>query len=129
MVCKCPKPRTNDWNNRRCGFNEVGAVVLSLRLRTSESPCSTFAPAKVCARKDHLVYRDEMGIMNYLAGTVETVLRVKKAWQLHLGHVLQKDKRERSLLKNWKQRVWKKADGRDVGLIQVSGRQFFIQSR
>ena len=22
----------NDWNNRRCGFNKVGAAVLSLRL-------------------------------------------------------------------------------------------------
>ena len=31
--------------------------------------------------------------------------------------------------RNWKQCAWKKADGRDVGLIQVSGRQFFIQSR
>lgn len=31
--------------------------------------------------------------------------------------------------RNWKQCVWEKADGRDVGLIQVSGRQFFIQSR
>ena len=30
---------------------------------------------------------------------------------------------------NWKQCAWKKANGRDVGLIQVSGRQFFIQSR
>ena len=31
--------------------------------------------------------------------------------------------------RKWKQRVWKKVDGRDVGLIHVSGRQFFIQSR
>ena len=31
--------------------------------------------------------------------------------------------------RNWKQRVCKKADGRDVDLMQVSGRQFFIQSR
>ena len=31
--------------------------------------------------------------------------------------------------RNWKQCAWKKADGRDVGLIQVSGRQFCIQSR
>ena len=31
--------------------------------------------------------------------------------------------------RNWKQCAWKKANGRDVGLIQVSGRQFFIQSR
>lgn len=31
--------------------------------------------------------------------------------------------------RNWKQCVWQKTDGRDVGLIQVSGRQFFIQSR
>ena len=31
--------------------------------------------------------------------------------------------------RNWKQCAWKKADGHDVGLNQVSGRQFFIQSR
>ena len=31
--------------------------------------------------------------------------------------------------RNWNQCAWKKANGRDVGLIQVSGRQFFIQSR
>ena len=31
--------------------------------------------------------------------------------------------------RNWKQCLWKKADGRDAGLIQVRGRQFFIQSR
>ena len=31
--------------------------------------------------------------------------------------------------RNWKQCAWKKTNGRDVGLIQVSGRQFFIQSR
>ena len=31
--------------------------------------------------------------------------------------------------RNWKQCAWKKADGRDVGLIQVSGSQFFVQSR
>ena len=42
----------------------------------------------VCARKDHLVYRNEMGIMDYPAGTVETVLRGKNAWQLHLDHVV-----------------------------------------
>ena len=30
--------------------------------------------------------------------------------------------------RNWKQRPWKKANGHDVGLNQVSERQFFIQS-
>ena len=44
--------------------------------------------APVCARKDHLVYRDEMGITDYPAGMVETVLRGKKAWQLHLDLVV-----------------------------------------
>ena len=41
--------------------------------------------------KDHLVIRDEMDIMNYPAGIVETVLRqlrVKKKWQFHLDHVV-----------------------------------------
>ena len=41
----------------------------------------------MCA-KDHLVFRDEMDIMDYPAGIVETVLRVKKKWQLHLDHVV-----------------------------------------
>ena len=41
----------------------------------------------MCA-KDHLVFLDEMGIMEYPAGMVETVLRLKKAWQLHLDHVV-----------------------------------------
>ena len=31
--------------------------------------------------------------------------------------------------RNWKQCAREKADGRDVGLIQVRGRKFFIQSR
>ena len=30
--------------------------------------------------------------------------------------------------RNWKQCAWKKANGHDVGLNQVSERQFFIQS-
>ena len=34
------------------------------------------------------VFRDEMGIMDYPAGMVEAVPRVKKAWQLHLDHVV-----------------------------------------
>ena len=38
--------------------------------------------------KDHLVFRDEMDIMDYPAGMVETVLRVEKAWQVHLDHVV-----------------------------------------
>ena len=38
--------------------------------------------------KDHLVIRDEMDIMDYPAGIVETVLTVKKKWQLHLDHVV-----------------------------------------
>ena len=41
----------------------------------------------MCA-KDHLVFRDEMDIMDYPAGMVETVLRVEKAWQVHLDHVV-----------------------------------------
>ena len=38
--------------------------------------------------KDHVVIRDEMDIMDYPAGIVETVLRVKKKWQPHLDHVV-----------------------------------------
>ena len=34
------------------------------------------------------VFRDEMGIMDYPAGMVEAVRRVKKKWQLHLDHVV-----------------------------------------
>ena len=34
------------------------------------------------------VFRDEIGIMDYSAGMVEAVPRVKKAWQLHLNHVV-----------------------------------------
>ena len=30
--------------------------------------------------------------------------------------------------RNWKQCEWKKTDSRDVGLIQVSGKQYFLFS-
>ena len=75
--------------------------------------------------KDHLFIRDEMDIMDYPAGIVETVLRVKKKWQLHLDHVvsLQAGK-VAAEERNWKQCASKKADGRFGGLIKVSRRQF-----
>ena len=59
--------------------------------------------APVCARKDHLVYRDEMSIMD-LPG--EKGVEAPPGPRGIKGQAKKVAAEER----NWKQRVWKKAD-------------------
>ena len=68
----------------------LGYVLLSFGLANY-----LFRRIPVCARKEQVDFPDEMvwmGIMGYQAVTVEMVQRVRKACQVHLDHVVLKEK-------------------------------------
>ena len=84
--------------------------------------------------------------MGYQAATVETVPKARRAWQVRKGpRGIKGEASEKGVAgphgprgikgeagkvaaeqRNWKQCAWQKSDNRDIGLIQVSGRQIQI---
>ena len=61
-----------------------------------------------------------MDIMGYQAATAEMELKVKRAWQVLLDHVVRREPSGTDTdHRNWKQCAWRYYDGRDIGLIKV----------
>ena len=58
--------------------------------------------------------------MGYQAATAEMELKVKRAWQVLLDHVVRRGPSGTDTdYRNWKQCAWRYYDGRDIGLIKV----------